>query len=58
LTIIELVLHLHVCADPSPAEPATAGADYAADSATEPLHSIADYATDSVVVGAAPTETS
>jgi hypothetical protein len=48
--VIQPVLHLHVCADPTPAEPTVAGADYAAD----PLHSVTDYAADS----AALTETS
>jgi hypothetical protein len=41
--MIQPVLHLHVCADPTPAELAAAGAD---------------CATDSAVAGAAPTETS
>jgi hypothetical protein len=71
--VIQPVLHLHVCADPTPIELATVGADYAANSTVEPLHSIADYAADSTAeplhsvayyaadsaaAGAAPTETS
>jgi hypothetical protein len=67
--VIQLVLHLHVCVDPAPAEPSAAGADYATNSAAEPLHSIADYAAEplhsvadydaeSAAAGAAPTETS
>jgi hypothetical protein len=44
-----------VCADPTPAKPAAAGVDYAADSAAEPLYSVADYAANSA---AALTETS
>jgi hypothetical protein len=40
-----------VCADPTPAKPAAAGVDYAA----EPLYSVADYAANSA---AALTETS
>jgi hypothetical protein len=54
--VIQPVLHLHECVDPSPAEPAAAGADYATDSATEPLHSVADYAAYSA--GASLNETS
>jgi hypothetical protein len=54
LTVIQPVLLLHVCADPTPTESATTGTDYATDSAVEPLHSIAD----SAVVGANLTETS
>jgi hypothetical protein len=67
--VIQLVLHLHVCVDPAPAEPSATGADYAtnsvveplhstADYAAEPLHSVADYDAESAAVGAAPTETS
>jgi hypothetical protein len=56
--VIQLVLHLHACADLAPVEPAGAGADYAVDSAVEPLHSLADYVADSVATSAAPTETS
>jgi hypothetical protein len=52
--VIQPVLHLHVCADPAPAEPTTTGAD----SAAEPLHSIPDYVVDSIAAGAASTETS
>jgi hypothetical protein len=52
--VIQPVLHLHVCADPTPIEPTAAGADYA----TEPLHSVADYVVDSAVVGVAPIKTS
>jgi hypothetical protein len=52
--VIQPILHLHVCADPAPAEPATAGANYAVDSTAEPLHSVAD----STAAGAASTETS
>jgi hypothetical protein len=29
--VIQLVLHLHVCADPTPIEPTAAGVDYATD---------------------------
>jgi hypothetical protein len=54
--MIQLVLHLHACADLAPVEPA--GADYAVDSAVEALHSVADYVADSVATSAAPTETS
>jgi hypothetical protein len=48
--VIQLVLHLHVCIDPAPTEPAAAGAD----STAEPPHSVAD----SDAVGATPAETS
>ncbi len=56
-----MVLSLHECVDPSPAEPAAAGADYATDSATEPLHSVGDSSAVEPLhsaAGAAPTETS
>jgi hypothetical protein len=52
--VIQSVLHLHVCADPTPTEPTAAGADYA----IEPLHLVADYASDSTAGDAALTETS
>jgi hypothetical protein len=42
--VIQPVLHLHVCADPAPAELAATGANYATDSTAEPLHSVVDYA--------------
>jgi hypothetical protein len=50
--VIQLVLHLHACADLAPVEPASA--DYAIDSAAEPLHSVAD----SVATSAALIDTS
>jgi hypothetical protein len=56
--VIQPVLHLHVCASPTPAESAATSADHAADSAAGPIHSVADYAIDSAVAGAAPIETS
>jgi hypothetical protein len=56
--VIHPVLHLHVCVDPSLAEPVATGVDYATDSAAEPLHSVADYATYSATAGAALIETS
>jgi hypothetical protein len=43
--VIQPVHHLHVCADPTPAE-----------SAAEPLHSMTDYVADSAVASAAPTD--
>jgi hypothetical protein len=52
--VIQPVHHLHVCASPTPAEPAATGADHAAG----PIHSVADYAIDSAAAGAAPIETS
>jgi hypothetical protein len=48
--VIQPVHHLHVCADPTPAESA------ATESAAEPLHSITDYVADSAVASAAPTD--
>jgi hypothetical protein len=61
--VIQLVLHLHECADPAPAESAVAidpapTETVATDSAAEPLHSVADYVVDFVATGAALTETS
>jgi hypothetical protein len=56
--VIQPILHLHVCANPTPAKPVAAGADYAADSAIEPHHFVADYAVDSTAAAAALTETS
>jgi hypothetical protein len=52
--VIQPILHLHVCANPTPTKPAAAGADYA----VEPHHFAADYAVDSTAGAAALTETS
>jgi hypothetical protein len=63
--MIQLVLHLHECADPAPAKSTTAtesvaaeSGSKAAESTAEPLHSVDDYASDCAAAGAAPTETS
>jgi hypothetical protein len=65
--VIQSVLHLHVCADPAPAEYLTTVESAPTQSVADPvpveravahLHYVADYATDYAAASAAPTETS
>jgi hypothetical protein len=66
--VIQLILHLHECADPAPTKSAPAESAAAADPApvdsvaaeftAESLHSVANYAADTAAMGATLIETS